>query len=104
MPQAYKSVIRVARKQHTCCECKQVIAKNERYQLVSGIWDDRPDSFKTCFRCVGAIGLAKKTFPPAYPEEGPPHGQLFDWLQDEMRFYTSDYEQLLAELSREKTE
>jgi len=43
---------RKARKQHVCYECHLPIQPGERYQHISGIWDGRPDSFKTCEPCA----------------------------------------------------
>lgn len=40
-----------ARKDHTCCECREVIPRGERYHLVSGKWDGNFDTFRTCRRC-----------------------------------------------------
>ena len=52
LPQAYKEVIRKARKEHWCCECRQEIAVGEVYEYVSGIWDGEPRSYKTCLSCA----------------------------------------------------
>lgn len=43
---------RRARKDHRCTECRQPIAKGVTYEYASGIWDGRPDSFKTCLPCA----------------------------------------------------
>lgn len=43
---------RRARKSHTCCECGGEIARGDRYEFVSGIWDHHPSSFKTCRGCL----------------------------------------------------
>ena len=44
--------LRKARKPHVCCECRKPIARGERYEYASGVWDGRPDSFKTCLLCA----------------------------------------------------
>jgi hypothetical protein len=51
-PDVYNEVIRRARKEHKCCECRGVIQKREFYQYVSGIWNGEADSYKTCIDCV----------------------------------------------------
>ena len=51
-PQAFYQVNRLSRKEHKCCECGQAITPGTKYEYSSGIWDGRPDSFKTCMSCV----------------------------------------------------
>jgi hypothetical protein len=51
-PQAFQQAMRKARKSHQCCECGQEIAPRSWYEYSSGIWEGRPDSFKTCTTCV----------------------------------------------------
>jgi hypothetical protein len=51
-PSCSYNYTRVARKEHHCCECDEVIAKGQRYEYYSGIWDGRPDAFKTCLSCA----------------------------------------------------
>ena len=43
---------RKARNAHVCCECRKPIERGQRYEYASGVWDGRPDSFKTCLLCV----------------------------------------------------
>lgn len=50
-PQAYRELTRKARKQYKCFECYNAIQVGEKYQYVSGVWDGKPDSFKTCLSC-----------------------------------------------------
>ena len=51
-PQAFRQYMRVARKQHKCCECCKPIERGQQYEYTSGVWDGRGDSFKTCLSCV----------------------------------------------------
>lgn len=51
MPKVQNEATRTARKAHRCCECRRIIERGERYQYVSGIWDE-PMSFKTCLDCA----------------------------------------------------
>jgi hypothetical protein len=51
-PECFDSGTRVARKAHVCCECGESIAKGQKYEYASGVWEGRPDSFKTCLPCV----------------------------------------------------
>lgn len=52
MPQAFQEQARTARKQHVCCECRQLIMPGNKYQYASGVWEGKPDSFKTCLPCA----------------------------------------------------
>jgi len=51
-PSCSSTAIRAARKEHVCGECRCVIPKGTRYEYATGVWDGRPDSFKTCLLCV----------------------------------------------------
>lgn len=51
-PEAFRAVMRKARKPHKCYECGRAIEPGERYEVASGIWDGRPDRFKTCPDCL----------------------------------------------------
>lgn len=51
-PRAFCTRTRTAAKAHRCCECHGVITKGEKYEYVSGIWDEGPNDFKTCAACV----------------------------------------------------
>lgn len=51
-PSCHTQVIRRARKEHKCCECKRVIGPRESYTPESGIWDGEPMRFKTCMDCM----------------------------------------------------
>ncbi len=51
-PSCSTQVVRTARKEHRCCECREVIPVGVRYEFFSGIWDGYADSHKTCLSCV----------------------------------------------------
>jgi len=51
-PRFYCADIRTARKVHSCEECSGQILSGEKYEHVSGCWDNGVDRFKTCERCV----------------------------------------------------
>lgn len=51
-PTCHTSKLRRARKEHQCSECSEAILPGQRYEYQSGIWDGRPDTFKTCLSCV----------------------------------------------------
>lgn len=50
-PSVYSERERIARKDHKCGECGRTILKGEPYQFVSGVWDGRANSYKTCSHC-----------------------------------------------------
>ena len=41
-----------ARKEHICCECREVIGKGRKYQLITGKWEGEFGTFKTCMACA----------------------------------------------------
>lgn len=51
-PSAFQKTMRLARRDHHCCECHRPIRAGDRYEYASGIWDGSPGSYKTCLRCV----------------------------------------------------
>ncbi len=50
-PEAWTETRPRARQAHRCCECRGTIEPGEHYQRFSGIWDHRPQRFKTCDDC-----------------------------------------------------
>jgi hypothetical protein len=75
---------RKARVEHKCCECSTVIAKGQKYQYLSGVWDGRGDSFKTCLPCAE---LREKATTQAYlldysEEWYPAFGELQHWVSE----------------------
>ena len=51
LPEAFSEKMRKAIKQHKCCECGRTIERGELYRYASGIWEGRPNSYKTCLDC-----------------------------------------------------
>lgn len=51
-PELYDERWHVARKEHKCCECRQLILPKERYQYISGVWCGEFDHYKTCGFCA----------------------------------------------------
>ena len=48
----YKKSFPKARKEHICCECREVIEKGQKYQLFTGKWGGEFGTFKTCMACA----------------------------------------------------
>lgn len=44
--------VKAARKPHKCDECFTEIHIGESYELVFGVWEGNPSTFKTCCRCL----------------------------------------------------
>lgn len=42
-----------ARKCHKCCECGGLISKGEKYQRITGLWEGKFETYKTCRECAG---------------------------------------------------
>jgi hypothetical protein len=40
-----------ARKEHKCCECRQSILRGQKHELLTGKWDGRFASYRTCLLC-----------------------------------------------------
>lgn len=78
-PTACSEQRRRAKKAHRCCECGREIAAGEVYEYVSGIWDARPASFKTCLMCAEVSDLACQC---ADDDWLPAFGLLAQWLID----------------------
>lgn len=51
-PKAFNEADRQAQTPHFCCECQRVILPGETYRYESGIWDGRPNAYKTCVDCL----------------------------------------------------
>ena len=81
-PQAFLRITRRARKAHRCCECLGVIEKGESYTYCSGIWDSRPDSFKTCPDCMQLRFQIDLTITGGPYEEGVAFEGMLEWLQE----------------------
>jgi len=73
-PECFTVATPRARKVHICCECGRKIEPGETYERVSGIWDGRPERFKTC---TGCVELRKRL------DDHPPFGCLRECMQEE---------------------
>jgi len=54
-PTFYNATTVKGRKDHRCCECLRTIAKGERHQYVSGLWDGDFSQYRTCQDCLDII-------------------------------------------------
>lgn len=79
MPEAFKTVTRIARKNHTCCECHRKIKKGTQYQYSSGVWDGVPAAFKQCSGCYGIMCAAAASC-SEYCDETPQFTALQSWV------------------------
>lgn len=53
-PKVFESSFKVARKQHTCYECRDSIAEGQRHEVVTGLWGDRWETYRFCEPCSEA--------------------------------------------------
>ena len=51
-PEFYSEKIVKAKKEHKCCECREIIPKGQKYHRASGKWDGEMRSYKTCLPCM----------------------------------------------------
>lgn len=51
LPEVSSSTHPIARKEHTCCECRGTIKPGERYYKFTGVWDAEWSTYKTCSDC-----------------------------------------------------
>ena len=51
-----RTVVRVARKEHKCCECEQPIKPGQKYEYVSGCYEGKWDVWRTCIPCKSIRG------------------------------------------------
>lgn len=74
LPSFYTTLMRKARKRHTCYECRNSIGVGEVYELASGSWDGYPpNSYKTCSRCLSLRIWVERNIPCVCWA----HGELF---------------------------
>ena len=81
-PTFYNEDIVTARKRHRCCECGSTIAKGERYQSVSGMWEGEFSHIKTCLPCAETRDKATEGIRAGDCCDLPAFGQLRQFLHD----------------------
>lgn len=50
-PEFFSHKTPVAKKEHICSECREIISIGEKYDLMTGLWDGVVQSFKMCKDC-----------------------------------------------------
>ena len=88
----YSAAIRKARKEHECEECGRAIARGEKYEYVSGMWEDYIDTYKTCLGCVELKKLVKQ-FVPCFCWH---HRTLHDDAKETADYYRGECPELLV--------
>lgn len=81
---------RKARKSHECIECKGEIAPGEVYEFISGVFEGRGFSVKTCREC-DSIRRRALTESDCMIDECPDFGDLLRWMRE------GDLDDLVAE-------
>jgi hypothetical protein len=95
-PLMYDERIVTARKPHHCCECGATIAKGERYQSASGMWEGRFGRFHTCLPCVETREKATEGIKPGDCCDLPALGELRQYLADGFPWTKELYEPVHA--------
>ena len=82
-PDFINTEIRKAKKEHKCCECGYTIKPGEQYEYVFGLWNVKPDTYKTCERCLDLRENLLQIFGCYY------YTQLFDQYREylSMQFF-----------------
>jgi len=77
-PTIFNKTRHSAAKSYKCYECQTEIAKGDKYDRHSGLWDDSWDTYKICLKCADEIEAAFKKEPDFYFE----YGQLHDFIAE----------------------
>jgi hypothetical protein len=51
-PDVFTNTVRLAAKEHHCCECGETISRGARYEHARGRWDGNWNTHRTCLSCV----------------------------------------------------
>lgn len=73
-PDTFRETKPKARKQHKCGECSRTIERGEIYSRESGIWENGPETYKTCSDC---LSIRNEFFC-----DGGYYGQIIDCLRE----------------------
>jgi hypothetical protein len=79
-PSCWSTKIRTARREHRCCECDEQILPGTRYHYASGVWDGRPNNYKTCLLCLEIQAHFSKLCDS--PDSRPVLGELWPALEE----------------------
>lgn len=84
---------RVAAKPHVCVECDGVIAKGERHEVVSSLYEGRWERHRTCAACLrGPLAFVERNCGTARMLGG-----LFDHLRDVAHLMQTPFAEGLVE-------
>lgn len=75
-PSCHTKTTPKARREHKCCECGEMIPIGVHYERMTGVWDGRPDTFKTCMSCC--------EIREHFGCDGWTYGQLWEDLENNM--------------------
>lgn len=75
-PEFYFTSTPKARKDHRCCECRQIIRKGDRYEAFTSKYDGRVSTEKTCLACSDIRSVY------SCGEMSPAFGELWDAFND----------------------
>lgn len=77
-------IVKAARKDHKCSECRRTIKAGESYEFIFGIGEGEGQTFKTCTHCIALREWVKA------------HVPCFCWAFTQMREYALETAQAAA--------
>jgi hypothetical protein len=75
-----------AKKEHKCCECGHVIKPGERYENVSGKWEEFR-TFKTCEKCADLRASLQDVMCPSF---GDMFAEYREYLNNETEGFNAE--------------
>lgn len=81
-PTVHREKTRIARRKHTCCECRGVINPGESYHFLWGVWDGEAKTFKTCSECIHFAAVMRDENDCFCPHLGNLHVDALDYVSE----------------------
>lgn len=81
-PETYRETRPVARREHTCCECRGVIRAGETYRSLWGVWEGEAHTYKTCLDCLNLEGWMRDDYDCFCPTFGNLHTDALDFVDE----------------------
>ena len=81
-PSIYDVRVYRAKKQHVCEECSRKIQKGELYERVFGVWEGRPEVFRSCEHCRDLRVWVSNSVPCFCPAHGGMDQQMREAVEE----------------------
>ena len=79
-PSFFREAWHRSKKDHKCCECERQITPGQEYQRVSGVWEGRFLTFKSCERCADLREALAETLCTTFGELKNEYLEYLDFL------------------------